>query len=167
MSMSGLGSHSNFSKRGTLIAGLASVMAAGCTSLRLGRQPVVLFVCEYGTAKSAIARELFRRKIKERGAAVEAFSRGLKIEDHVSPQLKSRLASEGIDTLRDVPTILQRADWERASVVVAFNPLPPAVPRTKMRDWTDLPSVNDDYTNAMAILDRRLVALLDELVAGA
>lgn len=167
MSMSGLNTQFDFSRRGTLIAGLASVLAAGCTSLRPGGTPVVLFVCEYGTAKSAIARELFRREINQRGAAVEAFSRGLKIEDHVSPQLKSRLTSEGIDTLRDVPTILQRADWERASVVVAFNPLPPAVPRTKIRDWTDLPSVNDDYANAKVILDRRLAALLDELVGGA
>ena len=58
-------------------------------------------------------------------------------------------------------------DWQRATVVVAFNPLPLEVPRAKVRDWADLPSITDDYAKTRAILDRRLEALIDELGARA
>ncbi|MEQ1499580.1 MAG: hypothetical protein ABL914_13070 [Novosphingobium sp.] len=156
-------SNSGYSRRGIIVAGGAALLAAGCTPIRRANRVTVLFVCEFGTAKSAIAREMFRGKVRNRGLAIKAFSRGLKIEDHVSPQLRSRLVAAGIDTLRDEPAILQQADWDRADLIVAFNPLPAAVPPAKIRDWTDLPSVNDDYANAMAILDRRLNALAIEL----
>ena len=126
----------------------------------------VLFVCEFGTAKSAIARELLRRKVSVRGLPIEAISRGLVIEDHITPELRARLVADGIDTLRDPPMVLQPRDWDRASIVVAFNPLPAAVPAAKVRDWIDLPSVVRDYDNAMAILNRRLDALVDEMAAA-
>ena len=41
--------------------------------------------------------------------------------------------------------------------------IPLEVPRAKVRDWTDLPSITDDYANTRTILDRRLEALIDEL----
>jgi protein-tyrosine-phosphatase len=157
----------NFSRRDALAAALAVSLTAGCASLRQRDRPLVLFVCQYGTAKSAIARELLRLRIKERGLAIDAMSRGLTLADHVSPQLKARLKAEGIDPASEAPQVLLPADWERATVIVAFNPLPLAVPRAKIRDWTDLPSINDDYANSRAMLDRRLDTLLDELAAPA
>ena len=155
------------SRRVLLVSALATSLIGACASARRGPHPVVLFVCQYGTAKSAIARELFRRRARQRHLAIEAFSRGLTIEDHLTPQLRQRLASDGINTELETPQVLAPRDWQHASVVVAFNPLPLEVPREKVRDWTDLPSITDDYANTRAILDRRLEALIDELGARA
>ena len=151
------------SRRVLIVSALAASLVGACASARRTTVPVVLFVCQYGTAKSAIARELFRRRVRQRHLVIEAFSRGLTIEDHMTPQLRQRLASDGINTELETPQVLAPRDWQRASVVVAFNPLPAAVPLAKVRDWTDLPSITDDYAKTRAILDRRLEALIDEL----
>ena len=158
---------SAISRRALMLSALAASLLGACASPRRNAQSVVLFVCQFGTAKSAIARELFRRRVAQRHLAITAFSRGLTIEDHLTPWLRQKLADDGINPEIDLPQVLGPSDWQRATVVVAFNPLPPAVPRAKVRDWTDLPSITDDYANTRAILDRRLEALLDELVGQA
>ena len=66
-------------------------------SMAQTRVPTVLFICQAGTVKSAIARELMRRSAIARGVRVRVFSRGIAPEQHLSPQLKERLASEGIN----------------------------------------------------------------------
>jgi Low molecular weight phosphotyrosine protein phosphatase len=127
------------------------------------KSPTVLFVCEFGTAKSAIARELFRKRAAERGIAVAAFSRGLTIADHISPPLRQTLDAEGIDSRRDGFAVLSARDVGRADVVVTFTPIPYR-PHT-MLDWSDVPSVNDNYPAARADLNRRIDALLDTISA--
>ena len=155
------------SRRVLITSVLAASLAGACASARRAPAPVVLFVCQYGTAKSATARELFRRRARQRHLAIEAFSRGLTIEDHMTPDLRRRLAADGIDPTIEPAQVLEPRDWQRATVVVAFNPLPLEVPRAKVRDWTDLPSITDDYADTRAILDRRLEALIDELAGRA
>ena len=157
----------SLSRRNLLLGSLAATLTAGCATARRAASPTVLFVCEFGTAKSAISRELFRRRARDRRIAVTTFSRGLKIEDHVSSLLRQRLAAEGINPAADTPKVLGPRDWRRAEIVIAFNPLPPEVPAAKVRDWTDLPSINDDYARTRAMLDQRLEALLDEIAARA
>ena len=154
------------SRRVLIVSALAASLIGACASARRSPAPVILFVCQFGTAKSAIARELFRRRVRQRLLAIEAFSRGLTIEDHLTPDLRQRLAADGIDPTAEPAQVLTPRDWQRATLIVAFNPLPPAVPRAKVRDWTDLPSITDDYVTTRAILDRRLEALIDELAGG-
>lgn len=125
----------------------------------------ILFICQYGTAKSAIAREVFRQHARRRGIDVRAFSRGLTLENHISPDLLRKLLADQIDTRADVPKRLRKSDWAGADIVVAFNALPVTVKRSGIRDWSDLPSVNEDYAKARAILDVRINALLDEIRA--
>ena len=153
------------SRRVLIVSALAASLVGACASARRGPAPVVLFVCQYGTAKSAISRELFRRRVRQRHLAIEAFSRGLTIEDHLTHELRQRLTADRIDPTAEPAQVLKSRDWQRATLVVAFNPLPLEVPREKVRDWTDLPSITDDYANTRAILDRRLEAMIDELAS--
>lgn len=155
------------SRRVLLVSALATSLIGACASARRSPHPVVLFVCQYGTAKSAISRELFRRRVRQRRLAIETFSRGLTIEDHLTPELRQRLLADGINPTLEPAQVLEPRDWQRATVVVAFNPLPLEVPGEKVRDWTDLPSITDDYEKTRAILDRRLEALIDEVVRRA
>lgn len=128
--------------------------------------PAVLFICEFSTAKSAIARELFRKRARERGIAATAFSRGLQIEDHISSPLKEKLAVEGIDSRRDGFVVLTANDVRSADLVVTFATLPAEYRSRKLLDWTALPSVNDAWPAARADLDRRIDGLLDLIIAS-
>ena len=150
-----------------LVASFAAVAASACTAAGSAKPPTILFVCQSGTAKSPIARELLRRRAAERGIRVTAFSRGLALEDHVSPALAARLKADGINTAADTPRQLSPADWRSADLVIVFNPLPAGAKPARLRDWTDLPSVNDAYPAARAMLDQRIDRLLDEIAAGA
>lgn len=123
----------------------------------------VLFVCQAGTVKSAIARELFRASAARKGIAVTTISRGLKIEDHVSPGLKTHLAAEGIDTTRDPPRALDQDTLDSADIVVLFDPLPASLSRADARDWTATPSMNDAYEQARSYMDTHIAALLAEI----
>jgi protein-tyrosine-phosphatase len=143
-----------------LLAGLAT---SGCLTRPTPKPAKILFVCQAGTAKSAIAREIFKQRAKERGIDVDVFSRGIVVEDHVSPLLKANLRADGIDTTAERATPLAPADWAEADILVNFNPLPASVNHKDIRDWTDVPSVNDDYANARAIMNKRIEALLNEI----
>lgn len=154
------------SRRRFLAAASVSVLTAGCASMPKSQRETVLFVCQFGTAKSVIARELFRRRAASRGIAVAALSRGLVIEDHLTPELRQRLAADGINPYAEPFEVLQPQDWQQAKVVVAFNPLPDTVPKAKVRDWTDVPSVVSQYPAARAAMDQRIEALLDEFARG-
>jgi arsenate reductase (thioredoxin) len=149
--------------RRRLVLGLVIVAATGASARSV---PRVLFICQFGTAKSAIAREFFRRRARERGISVSTFSRGLMLEDHISPPLQTALRAEGIDSAHDRAQILAKSDLRAADIVVFFNPLPPSMGAVAARDWTTLPSVNDNWPQARADLVQRIDALLDEIAKG-
>jgi protein-tyrosine-phosphatase len=156
---------SSLGRRGFVKASMlaTALIASGCVIQPQVAPPKILFVCQAGTAKSAIAREMFKKRAKERCIDVDVFSRGLMIEDHLSPELKQNLRADGINTNAELTLALKPADWAAADILVNFNPLPASVKHKDVRDWTDVPSVNDDYTNAKRIMTARIDALLDEL----
>jgi protein-tyrosine-phosphatase len=152
-------------RRGFLAVGImwAAGLVAPSAQAKRRKQPKILFICQYGTAKSAIAREVFRQHARLRGVDARAISRGLTLEDHISSQLQIRLQSDKIDPMADLPKTLSRRDWVKADIVVAFNPLPAEITHLDVRDWTDLPSVNENYSEARMVLDKRIDSLLDEI----
>ncbi len=151
--------------RRSIILGL--LMAAAPLTARAPqpqtRAPKVLFICQFGTAKSAIAREMFRERARARGINVSAFSRGITPGDHVSEALKVNLQADGINSARDGLRALTSKDIKAADIVIAFNPLPKTMQATDLRNWSATPSVNDDYPSARADLIARIDALLDSL----
>lgn len=94
---------------------LAGFAMSGCLARSAAKPAKILFVCQAGTAKSAIAREIFKRRAKERGIVVDVFSRGIVVEDHVSPQLRANLLADSIDTTTESATPLTSADWVAAT----------------------------------------------------
>ena len=152
-------------RRSFLIASLwvTGLLASASATHPTGKPTKILFVCQAGTAKSPIAREILKQRAKERGIRVDVLSRGIVVEDHVSPQLKANLRADGIDTAIEPAVQLTYPDWATADILVNFNPLPASVKTRDIRDWTDVPSVNDDYANALAIMKQRIDALLTEI----
>jgi len=129
--------------------------------------PTVLFICQFGSVKSAAAREIFKRRAAARHIAVTVISRGISPEAHASTALKARLSAESIDLDAQAVTKLAPADLGAADIVVIFDPLPAELMRPDVRDWTQTPSFNNDYDQARAYLDPRIDALLDEIATAA
>lgn len=153
------------SRRTAILASLSALAMSG--PLRAGprRTPRVLFVCQKGTVKSAIGRELLRDKARARGIAVKARSRGIQPKEGATPETRLALARDGIDTRREPLRRLAAGDARWADIVIAFDPLPFAVPGAEVRDWSGTPSVNAEYVAAIAAIAARVDSLLDQLAA--
>jgi hypothetical protein len=150
--------------RRRLLAALIALPLLGLGKARASTaKKTVLFVCEAGTVKSAVSRELFRRRIAARRLQVVTISRGLVPAEHRSPALIARLAADGIDTMREPVLALDQQTLDAADVVVLFAALPPGFTRPDARDWIETPSMNDKYAEARAYLDAHLDALAQEL----
>lgn len=164
MSGSPISSHL-LSRRAALF--VAACLVAGCASVARPVAPArVLFVCQYGTVKSAIAREQFRRLAAARGLSVRVDSRGISPEDHISPALAAAVEGDGLD-IRSTPVrTLAARDLSEADVIVVFDALPERFGSWPVRDWSDLPSMNADYAVARDVLVRRIGMLLDEIERG-
>jgi protein-tyrosine-phosphatase len=127
------------------------------------RRVTVLFVCEAGTIKSPMAREIFRAEARKRGIDVYAFSRAIAPEDHLTRELRDRMRSDAIDVKSEPVRKLTASDVKRSDLVVFFNMLPTAVQPKATRDWTDVPSVVNDYDRALAVMREKISGLLDDL----
>ena len=154
-------SHSRRAVLGTIL--LAPFAALPVIAAARSRPPRVLFICQFGSVKSAISRELFRRRAAERGIAAIAISRGIQPETHLDPQLRDRLAGQGIDPARDGQHKLTRGDLRRADYTVLLDSLPPGWIGRNPRDWTDLGSFNQSYGTEEARVKAKIEQLLDEI----
>ena len=129
------------------------------------RRRTVLFICQYGSVKSAIARELFRRRALERGVQVTAISRGIELESHLTPQLRATLAADGIDPESDGQHQLSKADLHHADMTIILDPLPKQWKARRVHDWTDIRSFNQFFETEKPRVLARIDQLLDEIVA--
>jgi protein-tyrosine-phosphatase len=125
--------------------------------------PKILLVCQFGTVKSPIARELLRRRAAERHIGVEVTARGITPQQHISAELLSRLAKEGINPAAEPLRKLGPSDVSAADLVIAFDKLPADYRPRRFEDWSDLPSMLSDYDHARSVLDARIDKLLDAL----
>lgn len=124
----------------------------------------VLFVCPAGTVKSAIAREVLKRRAVAEHLAVDVRSRGVRVEDHVSPALARNLRADGIDPAAEAAQRLAPADIAWADLVIAFDEAAVAPGLARARTW-ETPSWNSDYAGAKRALSRQMDDLIVELAA--
>ena len=157
--------HGHLPGRRAILSGLVLLPLAWSASIDAAcPEPDVLFICPSGTVKSAIARELLKRRAAERGVAVHVWSRGLKIADHVTPELAARLKADGLDPRAEPPRPLTAADLTRTDIVIVFDEAAQAPGLEHARVW-DIPGFLADYDAAKAGLAAHIDHLLDELQA--
>jgi protein-tyrosine-phosphatase len=158
---------SNFVDRRSVLGAVIVTAFAHSSSIAIAakRPKRVLFICQFGSVKSPIARELFRRRAKERGIAVIAWSRGITPEAHIAPALLDKLKVDGIDPEGDGLHRLARRELRQADKVVLFDPLPGKWQAKDAHDWIDTGSFNTSYETEKPKLMKRIDQLIDELVA--
>ena len=78
--------------RRSFVATLCATVAAGAGVPPVkGSSPRILFVCQFGSVKSAIARELLKRRAAELHVDLNVSSRGITPEEHFPAPLKAKL----------------------------------------------------------------------------
>src|SRR5438552_18720422 len=110
--------------------------------------PHVLLVCQFGTVKSPIARELLKRRAAERHIRLEVAGRGITPQRHITPELLGRLTKDGINPTAEPLRKLGPRDIAAADFVIAFDKLPDQYRPRRLEDWSDLPSMVNDYAHA-------------------
>lgn len=150
------------SRRRLVVGVCAAASLAACAS-RETRAIDILFVCQAGSVKSAIARELARRRAATLGLTLNIQSRALAPADHISEALRTRLLHDGLDPSREPLLKLDAATLRAAAIVVAFDAPPASMGRADIRDWSAMPSMNEQYDRARAFLDPRVEALLSDV----
>ncbi len=148
--------------RRTALLGLAAVTAFPAPAYAM-RLPRVLFVCQAGTVKSAVARELMRKRARERGIGVTVWSRGIVPVDHMTAPIRQRLIGEfGIDPENERAKTLRQRDLDRADITVLLDTLPANLHKSGAIDWTDQPSLLNAFDASMAYLEAHVAGLLNE-----
>jgi protein-tyrosine-phosphatase len=127
----------------------------------------VLFVCEHGVAKSALAAALFNDMARKRGLSFRAERRAAN-----APQLEPSvsttkgLSADGLPIPEGVPLQLTEQDARDALRVITMGTsLLVAAPKQTTEDWADVPAVGDDYASARDMIRRHISQLLDDLAA--
>lgn len=149
------------SSRRAVLSGMAA-LAASSIAHAACPPPQVLFVCPAGTVKSAIARETLKRSAAAAGVRVAVRSRGIDVQDHVSPALAERLRADGIDPAAEPARKLASEDLRPDQIVVVFDEAAQDPRLAGARVW-NVPSWNEDYAAAKASLGAHISALMAEL----
>jgi protein-tyrosine-phosphatase len=126
-----------------------------------------VFVCEHGAAKSVVAMAYFNKLAAERGLDMHAVARGADPQDRPSTSATAGLRGDGLPPSLDPPRPLTASEVRGSTHVVAFDCNQGAMKALKGMDicWDDVPATADDYPRARDIIQARVSAVIDDLVA--
>jgi arsenate reductase len=132
------------------------------------RRPTVLFVCVHNAGRSQMAASLLDHHA---GGRVQVRSAGSAPADEIDPAVTAAMSELGLDLSAEFPKPLTTEAVATADVVVTMGcgDACPVVAGRRYLDW-ELPDPSgrpiDDVRSIRDDIDRRVVALLEELVAG-
>jgi hypothetical protein len=115
-----------------------------------------------------IAAAHFNRLATERGLPFRAVFRGTKPDEVVAPNVRTGLASDGIDVSTWRPAAISDQDIRQATQVVSLaTDLPATKPfaKSKLLEWNDIPPVSENYEVTRSAIVEQVRKLLDNLAA--
>jgi arsenate reductase (thioredoxin) len=126
------------------------------------KQPIVVFVCEHGAAKSILAAAYFNRFANEMGLDLRAVARGTNPDHELSPQTVKGLSEDGLAPTELAPQKLTNADMQNSHRVITFCELPTEYQhQVAVEHWEDIPAVSENYEKARDAIVKRLQKMLD------
>lgn len=132
------------------------------------KQPTILFMCPHGAAKSVLASAYFQRLAKERGLNVRVDSAGTEPDPTVSPAVASHLKRQGYRIPVAKPRKATAEEVTAADVVISIgcdlSGLP--APHGQLQRWDEVPALSEDFGAADEAIRKRVVALVEELLAA-
>jgi protein-tyrosine-phosphatase len=128
--------------------------------------PHVLFMCPHGAAKSVLASAYFEKLARERGLNVRVDARGTEPDPRVSPKVAEHLTKNGYRVPVETPRKVTPDDLASADIVISLgcDVRGLAVRPGTLRQWDEVPGPGEDLAGADAAIQRRVAALVDELL---
>jgi arsenate reductase (thioredoxin) len=145
-------------------AGLFAPTAPRAQSSRAPRH--VLFMCPHGAAKSVLASAYFERLAREKGLRVHVEARGTEPDPRVSPKVAEHLTKNGYRVPVTTPQRVTSDDLAAADLVISLGCDVRGLPvrAGTLRQWDDVPGPGEDFAGADAAIQRRVAALVEELL---
>jgi arsenate reductase (thioredoxin) len=152
---------------GRAVAVVAMMVGTSGTAPAAGKEaPLVVFVCEHGSAKSLVAASFFDRLAKERGLAARAVARGTAPDDSVPTAVVELLRGDGFAVATFQPRALKAAEVAVAVRVVAIGADLGKLGTeagTRLQRWDDVPPFAQGYSLARSVIVAHVEALLRDL----
>lgn len=144
----------------------AAYNQAGPAAAMPARAQHVLFMCPHGAAKSVLASAYFERLAREKGLNVRVDSRGTEPDPAVSPKVAEHLTKNGYRVPVATPQAVTPTDLASADIVISLgcDVRGLAVRAGTLRQWDEVPGPGEDFAGADAAIQRRVAALVDELL---
>jgi protein-tyrosine-phosphatase len=119
------------------------------------RNPIIIFVCEHGAAKSIIAAAYFNQLAHQKSLHFKAVARGTNPDPELSLQTIQGLSKDGLISAESIPQQLLSDDIQSVERIISFCELPVEYrEKAIVEDWNDVPPVSEDYDKARdAILE--------------
>jgi arsenate reductase (thioredoxin) len=128
----------------------------------MNQNPIVVFVCEHGAAKSILAASYFNKLANEMGLDLRAIARGTSPDQELSPQTVAGLSKDGLQPTESTPQKLEDADLQNAQRVITFCELPVKYEQqSTVEHWDGIPPVSENYEQARDVIIERIRQLLD------
>jgi arsenate reductase (thioredoxin) len=129
----------------------------------MNRDPIIIFVCEHGAAKSVIAATYFNKLAGEKGLNLQAVARGTNPDQALSPQAVTGLHRDGLTPTESIPRKLALAEVESARHIITFCELPVEYQeKAPIELWDDVPPVSENYEKARNAIIVRIGQLLNK-----
>ena len=127
----------------------------------MNQDPIIVFVCEHGAAKSIVAAAYFNQLAGEMGLDLRAVARGTNPDNELSPQAVRGLSEEGLTPTESAPQKLSLADVRSAQRVITFCELPMEYQQqATVERWDDVPPVSGNYEQARDAIIGRINQML-------
>ena len=127
------------------------------------QNPLIIFVCEHGAAKSIIAATYFNKLASERNLDIRAIARGTNPDSELSSITIEGLQQDGLSPTESAPQKLTLAEVESAQQIISFCELPEEYQnKTPIERWNDILPVSENYEKARNTIVVKLKAMMKE-----
>jgi arsenate reductase len=127
----------------------------------------VVFVCEFGTAKSLMAASYFNQLAEQKGLAVRALARASAPKDTaVSAAVVKGLREDGIDVsgFNAVKVSAEEvANSQRVVLIGTELPVSTQKPDARLESWNNVPRVSGNFPAASKMLKQQIEKLLAQI----
>lgn len=122
----------------------------------------IVFVCEHGGARSAIASAYFNKMAIEKNLPYRSVFRGLKPDPRISNETKEGLKKDGFNVDQFLPSALSQNDILPETLLISLDCTVPAEFKT-YQEWAGIPAISDNYYAAREEIVKLLNSLIKDL----
>jgi arsenate reductase (thioredoxin) len=131
------------------------------TKQRATKEKTILFVCEHGAGRSAIAATYFNTIAKKNGLKYHAIFRGIDPQEALGLSTKNGFIKDSIDVSNLIPIKIEKADFDKAYKVITLDCTLPNTFKNPDLQWTGI-QMNGNYD----VSKSEIMPKVDSLVLG-